>query len=147
MSNFRTLSISLDVAKEWYQKGGDLKSIALQVFKEYELQYKPKSWEAFCALTNEDDMQFYNLPNEIISLMKLVKLRDYYCKGCEEPSYGIIHTLDYYINEDGNVERIDNLSIRQFDEEVHLLMFPTNAIANEFLENFEGLIKSALNYI
>lgn len=148
MSNFRTLSINLDVAKEWYQKGGDLKSIALQVFKEFELQHNPKSWEEFCQLTGAENMQYYNLPNEIISLMKLVRLRDYYCKGCEYPSYGIVHTREFVYNEEEDSEElIEDLSIRQFDDEVHLLMFPNRTIANEFLTNFKGLIISAMQYI
>lgn len=147
MNDFRTLSISLEVAKEWYQKGGDLKSIALQVFKEYELQYLPKSWEEFCQLTNTPDIQYVGVPIEIIALMKLIKLRDYYCKGCEYPIMAIVNAVDYVTDEDGEDEKLEYFSIREYQEETRVLMFPSCSIADEFLNNFKGLLSVAKQYI
>ena len=147
MSNIRNLSISLEVAKEWYKQGGDLKLIALQVFKEYELQYQPKSWEEFCQLTNTPDIQSVGVPPEIIALMKLVQLCDYYCRGCEEPMMAIVNAIDYETDEDGNDEKLEYFSIREYDDERHLLMFPSRSIANDFLNNFKGLLSVANRYI
>ena len=46
----RNITLTLDKAKEWYKKGGELKEIALQAFTEKELTKLdlPKTWEEFC---------------------------------------------------------------------------------------------------
>ena len=46
--NTRNITLTLDKAKEWYKKGGELKEIALQAFTEKELNPLPRSWEEFC---------------------------------------------------------------------------------------------------
>ena len=147
MSNVRNLSISLEVAKEWYQQGGDLKSIALQVFKEYELHYLPKTWEEFCQLTNTPDIQSVGVPTEIIALMKLVKLRDYYCKGCENPCIAIVNAIEYVCDEDGTDEKLEYFSTREYEEETRVLSFPSYSIADEFIINFKDLLVVAKKYI
>ena len=50
MKEERNITLTLDKAKEWYKKGGELKEIALQAFSEEELTKVelPKSWEEFC---------------------------------------------------------------------------------------------------
>ena len=40
----RKLTITLEQAREWYSKGGDLKDVALSVFTEEELCKKKKQW-------------------------------------------------------------------------------------------------------
>lgn len=47
MKEERNITLTLDKAKEWYKKGGELREIALQVFSEKELNPLPKSWEEF----------------------------------------------------------------------------------------------------
>ena len=37
MKEERNITLTLDKAKEWYKKGGDLKQVALQAFSEKEL--------------------------------------------------------------------------------------------------------------
>lgn len=46
----RTLKISFEKAKEFYQKGGEFRNIALSIFTEEELTEVelPKTWEEFC---------------------------------------------------------------------------------------------------
>lgn len=39
----RTIKVTLSTAKEWYQKGGDLRAVALQAFSEEELRTKQLS--------------------------------------------------------------------------------------------------------
>ena len=48
MKEERNITLTLDKAKEWYKKGGELKEIALQAFTEKELNPLPRSWEEFC---------------------------------------------------------------------------------------------------
>ena len=48
MKEDRNITLTLDKAKEGYNKGGELKEIALQAFTEKELNPLPKSWEEFC---------------------------------------------------------------------------------------------------
>ena len=49
MSDTRNVQLTLEKAQEWYQKGGELKEVALQAFKEEELKdSKPRSWEEYC---------------------------------------------------------------------------------------------------
>ena len=43
MKEERNVTFTLDKAKEWYKKGGELKEIALQAFTEKELNPLPKS--------------------------------------------------------------------------------------------------------
>ena len=51
MKEERNITLTLDKAKEWYKKGGELKEIALQAFTEKELTEVdlPKTWEEFCT--------------------------------------------------------------------------------------------------
>ena len=47
----RTIKLSLDKAKEFYEKGGEFKDLALSAFTEKELKEVklPKTWEEFCS--------------------------------------------------------------------------------------------------
>ena len=57
MKEERNITLTLDKAKEWYNKGGELKEIALQAFGETELNPLPRSWEEFA--TNHARMGYY----------------------------------------------------------------------------------------
>ena len=48
----RNVKISLDKAREWYNKGGELKEIALSAFSEEEMKASmlPNTWEEFCKM-------------------------------------------------------------------------------------------------
>ena len=148
MSNVRNLSISLEVAKEWYQQGGDLKSIALQVFKEYELHYLPKTWEEFCQLTNTPDIQSVGVPTDIIALMKLVKLRDYYCKGCKfeigQSCFYIVNAI-YEDDNGGCFERIEYWDTEFYRTDK--FTFPISSLIKEFIDNFKDLLILAKRYL
>lgn len=44
----RNVKLTLEKAKEWYKKGGELKEVALQAYKEEELKdCRPKSWNEY----------------------------------------------------------------------------------------------------
>ena len=51
MKEERNITLTLEKAKEWYKKGGELREIALQAFTEKELTKVdlPKTWEEFCG--------------------------------------------------------------------------------------------------
>ena len=51
MKEERFVTLTLEKAKEWYKKGGELKEVALQAFSEKELTKVelPKTWEEFCG--------------------------------------------------------------------------------------------------
>lgn len=50
MKEERNITLTLEKAKEWYKKGGELKEVALQAYSEEELTKVelPKTWEEFC---------------------------------------------------------------------------------------------------
>lgn len=53
--NERNITLTLKKAKEWYNIGGELKEIALQVYKEDELKSHPKSWKEYIELSDGFD--------------------------------------------------------------------------------------------
>lgn len=48
----RTIKISLERAREWYNQGGELKEIALSAFTENEITTSalPNTWQEFCKM-------------------------------------------------------------------------------------------------
>ena len=46
----RTIELSLDTARRWYEQGGELKEMALGAYSEQELigSRLPKTWQEFC---------------------------------------------------------------------------------------------------
>lgn len=85
MKEERNITLTLDKAKEWYKQGGELKEIALQAFKEYELNPPlPRSWEEYCKMYPVPDLAFIFgscVPNKYVTLWKLEQLRDCYRQG------------------------------------------------------------------
>ena len=51
MKEERNITLTLDKAKEWYKKGGELKEVALQVFTKKELTKVklPRTWKELCV--------------------------------------------------------------------------------------------------
>lgn len=136
MKEERNITLTLDKAKEWYNKGGELKEIALQAFTKEELNPLPKSWEEYCKGNKVPAMIFGpGIPNKYVALWKLEQLRDYYRQGWEPdwksptPIVSIYH-IDNYI---GTVKVYSN----------HFLSFQSEEIAKEFKKNFESLIEEA----
>lgn len=78
--NTRNITLTLDKAKEWYKKGGELKEIALQAFSEGELNPLPRSWEEFCEnYPIQDHEAFINYANGDITI----------CKKCAGSGLGV----------------------------------------------------------
>ena len=70
----RNVKISLDKAREWYNKGGELKEIALSAFTKNEIKESalPNTWEEFCEMypIEEDKKEYFIDENSNIRLLK-----------------------------------------------------------------------------
>jgi hypothetical protein len=160
--NTRNVTLTLDKAKEWYKKGGELKEIALQAFTEEELTKigLPKTWEEFrennpvkvgeCWLAQQDiihqasdssNRTFKNwIPSKKsaeahLAMIQLEQLRDCWRNGWE-PIWDC--SEKWCIRLWGN-----ELGVGVATHTARFLTFPTNEMAKEFLECFRDLIEKA----
>lgn len=161
----RNVKISLDKAREWYNKGGELKEIALQAFNEKELDDElPTSWEEFCKMypikidewyvdSNSNlkkficgarfsTMQKNVLPSKEaaeahLAYMQLHQLRDCYRQGWL-PDWSNDNQIKWSIFFDKNIFVVKPIYHRS-----HFLSFQSEEIARKFLNNFIELIKLA----
>ena len=153
----RTIEISLETARRWYEQGGELKDMALGAFDEKELigNRLPKSWEEYRAMKGDEGekanaaLSFaytsingafpdYHDAEKHIALMKLHLLRDEYRQGWKP---------DWCDNSDKY-----KITKMRSDYEIvvtfstcysSFLSFKTKEVAKEFLTNFLDLIKEA----
>lgn len=140
MKKERNITLTLDKAKEWYQKGGELKEVALQAYTKEELNPLPKSWEEYCKTHIVPAMIFGPyVPNKYIALWKLEQLRDCYRQGWE-PDW-TKNTPITSIYSTNKIIGITNLFSK------HFLSFQSEEVAKEFKKNFEPLIKEAEEFI
>ena len=156
MKEERNITLTLDKAKEWYKKGGELKEIALQAFSEKELNPLPRSWEEFA--TNHARMGYYissdgkplmcaasgklSSPHVCpsqksaeahLAMIQLEQLRDCWRQGWKpEPGNN-----SYAIKVLKEKLQVCCYCSREF------LSFPTREMAEEFLECFRDLIEKA----
>ena len=162
MKKERNITLTLDKAKEWYKKGGELREIALQAFTEKELTKVdlPKTWEEFCEnypvqkgecwLSDADDIlqcsysQHRTNKNWIpskksaeahLAMMQLEQLRNCWWNGWK-PIWGI--SQKWCIRLFNGVPSVGiTTNISKF------LIFPTKEMAEDFLECFRDLIEKA----
>ena len=153
----RTIEISLETARRWYEQGGELKDMALGAFDEKELigNRLPKSWEEYRAMKGDEGekanaaLSFaytsingafpdYHDAEKHIALMKLHLLRDEYRQGWKP---------DWCDNSDKY-----KITKMRSDYEIvvtfstcysSFLSFKTKEVAKEFLTNVLDLIKEA----
>jgi hypothetical protein len=164
MKEERNITLTLDKAKEWYKKGGELREIALQAFGEKELNPLPKSWEEFCEKYPVKDKEAHidSVSNIIIqrgdatlrsstrdrnicpskesaeahlAMIQLEQLRNCWW-GDWEPEYNC--GTKYIIKWDK-----DDLIVTTSGRIRAFLIFPTKEMAEEFLECFRDLIEKA----
>lgn len=165
MKEERNITLTLNKAKEWYQKGGELKEVALQAFNKKELNPLPRSWGEFCinysiqageAIIDEHTSQIrkYNgivarglindknvCPSQKsaeahLAMIQLEQLRDCWRQGWK-PDW----------NDD---QQAKHCIIHSQEFKIHILYttrrflsFPTIEIAEEFLKCFRDLIEKA----
>lgn len=137
MKEERNITLTLDKAKEWYKKGGELKEIALQAFSEKELNPLPRSWEEYirkygaCCFST----RYTNIPLKYDALLKLEQLRDCWWNGWK-PEWN--NCEKYVIKWDK-----DDLIVFTARNIRAFLVFPTREMAYEFLKCFRYLIEQA----
>ena len=162
MKEERNITLTLEKAKEWYNKGGELKEIALQAFTEKELNPLPRSWEEFAE--NNARMGYYisadgkplmcassgklSSPHVCpskesakahLAMIQLEQLRNCWWNGWE-PIWDASHK--YAIkNLMGEITILGCSNVAAF------LVFPTREMAEEFLKCFRDLIELARNLI
>ena len=156
----RTIEISLDTAKRWYEQGGELRDLAIGAFGDKMLigDRLPRTWEEYCAkhgengdkikaslntaytMINKYTFSDYKQTGAHIAMMKLHLLRDEYrngwlpCFGDNSKKYGIKRNMIA-----GKTWLVIALHTYYSDS----LSFPTYKLAEEFLTNFRELIDEA----
>ena len=153
----RTIEISLDTAKRWYEQGGELRDLAIVAFGDKMLigDRLPKTWDEYCIKHGEDGDKIkaslntaymtinkhifsdYKQAQAHIAKMKLHLLRDDYRIGWV-PEWGNIDEFKFSIEMVGNEFTVENYGITR-----HFLAFQDKKRANEFLTNFRELIEEA----
>ena len=133
MKEERNITLTLEKAKEWYNKGGELREIALQAFSENELNPLPRSWEEFC----KNGYWHIGYPEKYKALFKLEKLRDCWRQGWE-PNWLNGNESKHVIKRWRDKSVIETTYVTRA-----FLSFPTYEMAKEFLECFRDLIEQA----
>ena len=159
----RNVELTLEKAKEWYKKGGELKEVALQAFKEEELNNStPRSWKEYCnnytgkayfiensticggqkvygglcAENDKNTLPSKELAEAFLAMMQLMSLRQAWIGDWEpnldgENFYNCIVLLgNKYIVED-------------FSKYRQTLSFPTEEMAEDFMNCFRDLLEKA----
>ena len=161
----RSIKISLDKAREWYNQGGELKELALSAFSEKEITESalPNTWQEFCEMYPiKDDEWYIGMNSDIINmfkgkrynqynrnilpslqaakahiaLMQLHQLRDCYRQGWV-PDWEDNITKYCIVLESNRYVIYKNLCTCNF------LSFQSLELAEKFLKNFKGLIETA----
>ena len=165
MKEERNITLALDKAKEWYNKGGELKEVALQAYSKEELTKVelPKTWEEFCdnypVEENEamigcdasiinckgiEGKRSYKFKDIIpskksaeahLAMIQLEQLRDCWRQGWK-PIWGIFEKWCIHLYR-------NELSIGITTNTSRFLTFPTKEMAEEFLKCFRDLIEKA----
>lgn len=160
----RTIKLTLEKAKEFYQKGGELRNIALSAFTEEELTEVelPKTWEEFCEkYLIEEEEAFIDETSNIIKSegkykrhssidknllpskeaaeahlahMQLHQLRNRYRQGWTPNNDNTKYSIE---------RNICGFHIEAYTTVYRFLSFQTEEIAEKFLNNFKDLIEKA----
>ena len=138
----KTIKLSLEKAREYYNKGGELRKIALQAYRKDEIFecVMPKTWEEYLDLMYIDDIKKFeealNVSDTCKAYSKLRYLREYYRQEWE-PDWSNEKQTTYCIVENDGLEVEECYQNRQF------LAFQTQELAEQFLDNFSDLIIKA----
>ena len=162
----RNVKISLDKAREWYNKGGELKELALSAFTEKEIKeiVLPNSWEEFCEMhpVEEDGEEYYiDVDSNTSYVYKGVRNPEFYKNVLPSKEAAEAHLAYMQLHQLRNCYRQgwvpDWSNSKQwcimFDTDTFIvqtgiyynrfLSFQSKEIAEKFLNNFQELIKLA----
>lgn len=165
----RNIVISLEKAREWYNKGGEYKELALSAFTKKEIieSALPNTWEEFCEMhpVEEDGEEYYiDVDSNTSYVYKGVRNPEFYknvlpSKEAAEAhlAYMQLHQLrDCYRQgwvpnwSDDNIikycialEENNRYIIYKNLISCKFLSFQSQEIAEKFLNNFKDLIEIA----
>lgn len=162
----RNVKLTLEQAKEFYKKGGDLRTIALTAYTEEELTALPRSWKEFCLSHKKKDGEAFIepysgievlegdgdrcdetdrnvLPSEEagkahLALMQLHQLRDCYRQGWV-PDWDDLNQDKYCIVAIGERQ----CKTIKCTRAKHFLSFQSQELAGKFLQCFVNEIYQA----
>lgn len=164
----RNIKLSLEKAREFFNKGGEFRDLALSAFTAEELYLAnyPSSWEQFCMICSIKEGETFVDSNSNLAeykskrprlsdddknclsdrqaaeahraLCQLHQLRDFYRKGWKP---GKNSGSGYYIQRyiDSSIE----YKVIEAFGSSRFLSFPTKEVACKFLNNFTDLIREA----
>lgn len=164
----RIITLTPEKAKEFYNKGGEFRDLALSAFTEEELTKVelPKTWEEFCSDYKVQNGECFISSNSTIvkvpsnkrlaysdqnllpnrqaaeahlALIKLHQLRDCYRQGWK-PDWKNNNLPKYCIYCVNKEQKFD---IDSFYERREFLAFQSRKLAEEFLNNFRDFILQA----
>ena len=166
----RHLDVSIEDAREWYGKGGELKKLALKLYSEDELKACfPKSWEEYCKTTYEKELYFItqtgikreidygkqlnpaatnSLPTEKLAKAHsaFMQLSSLYWSWYGGWTPGTSKRSSFYsINYDPYYDKIStqyHTVTSTNKSKQHLFWFPTKKDAIEFINNFKHLFEN-----
>lgn len=159
----RNVELTLEKAKEWYKKDGELKEVAIQAFKEEELKNsKPRSWEEYCRnfkgqfyyiQDGRDNIATSFTPNGLISEYKnyvpLEELAEAFLAMMQLMSLRQAWIGDWEPYWDGEkfyncIVLLNNKYIvEDFSKYRQTLSFPTEEMATDFINTFKNLLEIA----
>ena len=163
----RTIKLTLEKAKEFYKKGGELRDLALSVYTKDELTRieLPRTWEEFCSKVSKKEVESYiGTDSDILSapylyrhpkrdrnvlpsqeaakahlaLMQLHQLRDWYRQGWE-PNWSDCEDKYCIVRSYNDTKHL----VAAYKGAKVFLSFQSADIARLFLKNFRGLIEAA----
>lgn len=164
----RSIKISLERAREWYNRGGEYKELALSAFTEKEIKeiVLPNSWEEFCEMhpVEEDGEEYYiDVDSNTSYVYKGVRNPEFYknvlpSKEDAEAHLALmqLHQLrdcyrqgwlpDWSNNcQEKYCIEFSNYQYKIFKYLIscRFLSFQSQEIAEKFFNNFKGLIETA----
>ena len=167
MKEERNIKLTLDKAREWFAKGGELKEVALQAFNEKELTKVdlPKTWEEFCGnypikegesyagdsseiytycesngeRDSELDRNMCPTPKSAEAHLALIQLEQ--LRDCYRGLFVTVTGMPVWciIRHNGRLV----ISPRTWGMNETFLSFQSKEVAEEYLKNFKPLIEKA----
>ena len=163
----RVIKLTLEKAKEFYKKGGELRDLALSVYTKDELTRieLPRTWEEFCSKVSKKEVESYiGIYSDILSaprfyrnpkrdrnvlpsqeaakahlaLMQLHQLRDWYRQGWE-PNWSDCEDKYCIVRSYNDTKHL----VAAYKGAKVFLSFQSSDIARLFLKNFRSLIEAA----
>ena len=164
----RSIKISLERARDWYNRGGECKELALSAFSEGEIKANmlPNTWEEFCEMhpVEEDGEEWYIdvdsntsyvykgarnpefyknvLPSFKSANAHLALMQLHQLRDCYRQGWVPDWDDDDIIKYCIVLESDRYVIIRNFVS-CKFLSFQSNEIAEKFFENFKDLIETA----